>query len=146
MNSNKFIAAFFLMSLGLFSARASQEFVSTLEELPKDSAKLIVVGEVKAIRKPPETADWEYDVAVREVILGELKAKEIVAVIHYQSRMGISIKTLRSGLESQMSVGKEYVLLFNWSIDPASRRGNLMRAEELSKRKAVIKKFKGSKK
>jgi len=130
-----------LCMLVLTPVNASQEHVSALEELSKDAARLILVGSVKGRRKPPQTTDWEYDVEVREVLLGELKSGNVVAVVHYRGRPGISVKTQRSGVEDRMRVGGQYVFLFNSGIDPSSHRGYLMRAEELTEREAVIKKF-----
>lgn len=129
-----------LLLLAVKPSHSSVEVPSSLEEVSRDSISDVVVGEVVEAKRLPETANLEYRVKLREVLKGNLKRGHITATVHYQSRPGISIKTPRSGLESQMQVGGTYLFMFG-PHEPEVTRINLVRSELLDQREAVVKRF-----
>jgi hypothetical protein len=131
---------FFICLSAMQLCYASVEVPSALEELPQASISDVVSAEVLQIKRPPETADWEYEIRIIEVLKGNLKTDRITAIVHYFSRPGMSIKSPRSGLESRMEVGKVYFFMFG-PHEAGLAKLNLIRAETLDKREEIGKRF-----
>jgi hypothetical protein len=152
LKMNSTIKVTLLLIVASSLSYASAMHPSVLEEVPVTAVSLVISGEILSIKTPegPDAGSQgnlyttEYDVRVVEVLSGKLETKRIVAAVTYFARPGVSLKTLNSGLESEMKVGGQYLLLLDnydpalGAYDPNAKRAKLVRTESLDTRDRVL--------